>query len=43
MPNPRLEQFTADLHQEVLAAAGIDADKVSDLGTERLVPYQRLS
>ncbi len=25
MPNPRLEQFAADLHQEVLAKAGIDS------------------
>jgi hypothetical protein len=30
MPNPRLEQFAIDLHQEVLAAAGIDADKASE-------------
>jgi hypothetical protein len=29
MPNPRLEQFAIDLHQEVLAAAGIDADKAN--------------
>jgi hypothetical protein len=29
MVNPRLEQFAVDLHQEVLAAAGIDADKAT--------------
>ncbi len=27
MPNPRLEQFAIDLHQEVLAKAGIDAER----------------
>ncbi len=26
MPNPRLEQFAIDLHQEVLAKAGVDVD-----------------
>jgi len=30
MSNPRLEQFATDLHQEVLATAGIDADKASE-------------
>ena len=30
MPNPRLEQFAIDLHQEVLAKAGIDADSAGE-------------
>jgi hypothetical protein len=29
MPTPRLDHFAADLHLEVLAAAGIDADRAS--------------
>lgn len=30
MPNPRLEAFVADLHQEVLAKAGVDPSSTSD-------------
>ena len=30
MSNPRLEQFAIDLHQEVLAKAGIDADSAGE-------------
>ena len=30
MPNPRLEQFAIDLHQEVLAKAGVDADNAGE-------------
>ncbi len=30
MPSPRLEQFAIDLHQEVLAKAGIDSNKTGD-------------
>ena len=30
MSNPRLEQFAIDLHQEVLAKAGIDADRAGE-------------
>lgn len=30
MPNPRLEQFATDLHQEILAKAGIDSNSAGE-------------